>query len=553
MRPPSSRRLVGLTALAVGLAALVGITDDRPRTLARPLVAPGLRPDDLASLSLSIAGGPPLVVELTAERAPRITAPAPGLADEVAVRDLVSAIATARLDRLGDRAAWRRAGLDAPRAVVRLRERGGRARELRVGAAVVATGQTWLGVDGRAGLAPSWVAEALVRDPDSLRRTRPFPVGVAPAALELHGPDVELVLAGAPLARLAAGARVALDPARRARLLAAVEGLRVRSAGGTPDGPAVVTVRSPVGADAAELTIHGACPGRPGLRAADGTLGPGCVDGAAVDELLAAGRGLLGDDAVAAAPLERFERTAVAALELTGPPAVRLEPDGAGWRLVVDGAAAPADSAALAALARALTAPATRRPATAADRGEAWRLLRPGGDDEAWEVRRGPGEVTVHRAGEPVTLVLSPDAAAAVRAVGPGLRDRTLATIDPVTVAAITATGVAPARLARGALLDEWLVQAPARATPAPAIAALVQRLAGLRAEAWLPALGGPPRRTLALTVEEPGAPPRITSIEVGPRRPDGCAARLVGGQPALLSPADCAVLLAPLTVEPGR
>lgn len=547
-RGPSVRRVLALTTITLALAAAVGIGGERRARTTRPLLVPGLRFDDVIGVELTTATQPALVVELTGD-APRVTAPVAAAADESAVRDLISAVASARFDRVTS--PGRAAGLDAPREALRLRRRAGNVVELRVGAAVPASAQAWVAVDGRAGLVPAWVADAVIAAPARLRRTQIFPGAAAITAVEVHGPGLDLVLAGAPLRRLDDGTKVAIDPARRDRLLDRLASATLATSTYAPRTEPGVTVRVLGGPAPAELRGRGPCPGDRTRVVVEASIGVGCVDAAALDELIADARALTGADAIAVAPLERFDRTTIAALDidLDGVAPARLEPDGAGWRVTAGARSWPADPALVRAAAAALTAPARVVPAPARPAGERWSLRRPSGNVEAWQVDRAAARVTIRRDREPVALELEPDAAAAVRAIGADLRDRALAAIDPVALAGVTAAGAAPAAVERGALIGEWRVTTPPGATATPAVAALALRLAALRAEAWLaPGDLGRVRRTLRLTVDAaPGAPPRTVTIEVGAARGPGCAARVDGGDVARLTPADCAALLAPL------
>lgn len=549
------RRVLALTAVTVALTAAVGISGERGGRTARPLLVPGLRFDDVVGLELTIGDRPPVVVALDGGPV-RITAPVAAAADERAVRDLISTIATARLDHVASAGAWHRAGLDTPAAIVRLSRRAGGTLEVRVGAALAASDQTWLAVDGRPGLAPSWVADALVRDPDSLRRRRPFPSPAVVTAVELHGPGLDLVLADQPLRRRDTGASVAVDPARRDRLLERLAALTIEVAIDAPRTDAGVSVRVLGGGGApAELRGAGPCPGHDDLRVVETSVGVGCVAAVALAEVTALAAELTSPAAIATAPIDRFDRTTVATLELGGTPPVRLEPDGGGWRLMLGDRLVTADDALVRAAATALTTPATVVPATEAGPAaaaplERWHLHRRSGAVETWEVRRGPGAVTIRRDGEPVVLVLDAAAAAAVRAIGPGLRDRALLAIEPTALAAIEARGAAPATIERGALIDEWRVVARPAVVASASMPALRDRLAALRAEAWLaPDALGAVRRTLRVVVD--GGPgqlaPRTIVIELGARRGSGCAVRVDGADVAQLAAADCAALAAPL------
>ena len=109
------------------------------------------------------------------------------------------------------------------------------------------------------------------------------------------------------------------------------------------------------------------------------------------------------------------------------------------------------------------------------------------------------------------------------------------------------ATGVAPATLARGAVLGEWQVVAPAGAAATAAAAALPAALAGLQVDRWAaPAALGRVRRTL--TVERDAEGP--LTIAVGAADPTGCWIAVDDAAAGHAPATACAALLAPLAAR---
>jgi hypothetical protein len=549
----SPRRVIALTAVTVALAAAVGITGDRAAPPARPLLVPGLRFDDVERLVVEVGDR-----ELDLNLEPRPGADTPSGApvpDEAAVRDLISALASARFDRVVG-SAPAAANLERPRARVRVWRAGGVIAAI-VGAPSPASGQAWVAVDRRVGLVPAWVADALVRDPDSLRRRRPFPPARELARLSVTAGDLRLELAGGRRGLGAAAVRV--DPVRRERLLARIAALTIELPRQRMDlvARAEATIVVPAD-DGGFVHVGGPCPGRPDAQAVSASVGDGCVATADLDEVLAAARALTGDDAIAAAPLEALDRATIDHLELAGRPPLALAPDGAGWLLAFAGRSCRVDAALAPTVVAALTAAATPVAADAAPprAPERWVVHRRDGDEEVLAVERTPARVSIRRGEEPVRLVLDPRAAAAVRLIGPALCDRTLLALDPVAITAIEARGAAAAALERGALVDEWFVRAPAGAAAAPAaVASLRERLASLRAAGRLAATDlGAIRRTLRITVEPfAGQPAIVHELAIGRARPggvDGCAVQVDDLDVARLAAADCAALLAPLVIR---
>jgi len=556
--PPSAARLVTLTAIVVALAAAVGIFGGERVVVERPLVAPGLAAADVTGIDIVRGDAPPIVIAID-PAGTRVEAPVPGPAEEATVRDLISAVVAARADRVlvGD-AARRTAGLDATTLRVRLERRDGPPIELVRGTAVPASGQIWLGVDGRAVLVPAWVGAALDRDLAALRRLQVFPP-VALSGVELHGRGVDLVLSGGPLRRRDEGTSLRVSRAAVARLDAALAAvvLDVLVTGDT--STTSLTVRVLGGAAPHELEVHGECPGHPTHVLVTGSAGVGCVARATVDDVVAAAAALAGPAGmeVTLAPGAGADIESIRAGAAAGDGATSLARRGAGWLLDLGDERVDADDDAVAqffeALAQAgeLVPPPSGAPATT------WTVTLTGGAVETWRwyTRGGVGAPVVRRDDEPHALALDARAGAALRRFGPRLRNLTLLVVDASMVNAVRATGVHPATLVRGQLVGDWIVDAPLGATATPAAPAMVELLAGLRGTAWLDAGDlGAVRRTLTFSIDAPpipGGQPSTHTIVVGAARPgDRCAARVDDFPPIELAAATCAALLAPLVAQ---
>lgn len=526
--------LVATAAVAV-LAALVLATGAGPPPVTRGELVPGLAIGAVSRVELR-RGDRAVVVDVARGV---VTAPTAGQADPAAVADLLSALASARVDRRGG------PPIAAPRVTIVLDV--GRALTVTLGDEVAATGQAWVAVDGRVALVPGWVGRALDRDPDQLRQRRLVAPGAEPAALAVHvGRDLDLVLAGAALVRNDGGGRttrLALE-VRRA-LWAAVVALRLEQVGPPvdPAAPPAGSLDVRVGTRPVELRWFAAC-AAPGLVQVTSTIGDGCVAQAAIDAVVAAARVAASDAGIAATPL--VTGAPVVALELPG--GARVTQDGGGWVLATAAGRWDADADRVRALLAALAAPARPRPRTPDDgAGEAWAVIDASGERQGWRVRVAGATATIVRGDEPVALELDPAAAAAVAAGALGLRDRQPLRLDPTQVARVRATGLAPATIARGAVLGEWQVAAPAGAAATAAAAALPAALAGLQVDRWAaPTSLGRVRRTL--TVERDAEGP--LTITIGAADAAGCwiavDAAAAGHAPATA----CAALLAPLAAR---
>lgn len=526
--------LLATAAVAV-LAALVLVTGAGPPPVTRGELVPGLAIGAVSRVELR-RGDRAVVVDVARGV---VTAPTAGQADAAAVADLLSSIASARVDRRGG------APIAAPRVTIVLDV--GRPLTVTLGEAVAATGQAWVAVDGQVALVPGWVGRALDREPDALRQRRLVAPGAEPAALAVHvGRDLDLVLAGAALVRADGGGRTTrLAREVRQALWAAVAALRLDQFG-PPVDPAAAPVGSMdvrVGTRPIELRWFAAC-AAPGLVQVTSSIGDGCVAQAAIDAVAAAARVAASDAAIAATPL--VTAAPVVALEL--PDGARVRQDGGGWLIETAAGRWDADADRVRGLLAALAAPARLRARTADDQvGAAWAVIDASGERQAWRVRVAGAAATIVRADEPVALDLEPAAAAAVIAGALGLRDRQPLRLDPTQVARVRATGLAPATIVRGAVLGEWQVDVPAGAAATAAAAALPAALAGLQVDRWAaPAALGRIRRTL--TIERDAEGP--LTITVGAADPAGCwiavDATAAGHAPATA----CAALLAPLAAR---
>jgi hypothetical protein len=368
--------------------------------------------------------------------------------------------------------------------------------------------------------------------------------------LELHGLGVDLVLAGDPPRRRDEGTGVRIASAARDALTAALAGIVLDGFDlGSLDHPRL-TVRLLGGAVPAELNVHGPCPRSTTHVLVDGSAGVGCIAVAALEPLLEAARTVAGPDGVLLAPLDGH----LEALAATSP-AIALARRGAAWTLALDGAPpTDADDAAVTALLAALSTPGTLGPPPPSRAPDAtWTATLAGGATETWAWWWGDAArpTLFRRDAEPHTLALAP--ATTARSFGPALRDLTVLTLEPTAVASITATGLAPAALTRGALVGDWIVTRPPGAIATPAATALVDALAHVRGLAWLPSTAlGRPRRTVTLTLDAApvaDATPTTHTITIGAARADGTCAVRIDTFPPLHSDAPrCAALLAPLT-----
>ncbi|MBZ0238396.1 MAG: hypothetical protein K8M05_39150, partial [Deltaproteobacteria bacterium] len=467
-------------------------------------------------------------------------------------------------------AARRTAGVDRSTLRVRLERRGHPPIEVVRGAAVPESGQLWLAVDGRAVLVPAWVGAALDRDLASLRRRQVFPP-VAITGVEIHGlrnldvvggaPHIDLVLAGSPLRRRDDGASVRVAREAVAAFDAALASivLDVFVAGDTSLaallrlGRPRLTVRVLGGAAPHELVVRGPCPGHPSHALVGGSAGTGCVSDRVLRELEAAALVLSTSSATetALAPAGAAEIDSIRAG--SGASEVVLARRGAGWLLTLGDERVDADDDAVKDFFEVLAEPGRLHALPPGAPSATWTVTLAGGSVETWRwyARRGEALPLVRRDDEPQAIELRHGNGGALRRFGPPLRNLTLLVVDAAMVNGIRATGLHPATLARGQLVGDWTVTAPAGKTAAPAAQALVELLAGFRGAAWLePRELGAIRRTLTFTIDAPpipGGQPSTHTIAVGAARGAACAVRVDQHLPVEIPAAACAALTAPL------
>ncbi len=542
--------LAVLTAIALALAVLVAL-DTPPAAVRRSdRVLPGLEPARVVRLAWTRAGET-FAIE-RGERAWRVAAPPPaaGPVDDGVVADVLGALELASATRWGGAADAARVAA-APSAltlVVDGEVAGAAARwTVTVGAIDDATGLAWIATGaGRAARVEAWVARALDRRVDDLRRRVVVPVA-APTAIEVHAGGVDLVLSGAPAAALwpAGAARVA--PAAVAAVADALAALRLVTI--LPPTPAPArpgTIRVLGGDDVVELEDLGACPGAPGRRAVGGTAGTGCVDGAAWDAVIAAAR-RIADEPVAVVDPAPLAAAAVERLVLAD--GLAIAPRGGAWRAepTAIGAAPELDAgrvrallAALAAPGKVAVSPAPGGPAPA----PALTVTYAGGATHTIAV---VDATRVRRGDEPFTLEVGAAAVALVRAGAAAVVDLTLLAADPYLLRAIEVVeGGRAVTVTMGDTFDAW-----GSTTGVADVAAIgrVRELAGgLVGDE--PAAPAPLRRTLRLRFDPPptaGAGPTTVELEVSSAARDGRCVVTVDATSARVAAPACAALLAPL------
>lgn len=511
------RGLVAAAAVAVALVVAVIIDAARaPEAVARSLV-PGFDPAQATELVWERPGRPVIRAERAGGGWQLHVAddPRPVPADAGAISDVLAALRGAR---------WHRRG-EAPLPHATLSVTAGGARHvLGISAPIAGTEQGWIVDDGQGVVVDSWVARALDRDRLALQVIRPLAEAAAAGSIRIAGRlaagaaqadaasaamDVDLALSGAPR-RLVRPAQLLLAPERAGALERALRdvaivripdgrltghGLAIAlEAAGGAGKPAVVT-----------LELGGDCPGAPGLAAASGSAGGGCVERAAVAGVQAA-----------AAALQQPAEAIVERRPVPFEPARIALADGALLEMsplrIGDAAADPARVAELLA-ALAVPAEVTRVPGgapighiVATDRAGASIALDLFAD-----------RVLVRR-GEPVALREAPGAWRALVQPARELRDPTLWLEEPTTVAALVIDGV---RYERGAVIGAWnrLALAPGSGSPGPgasatAAAVPVDAARAARIEALVAQLAAP--RALGFVDGQLAAAHRL-AIEVAP------------------------------------
>ncbi|HLU67236.1 MAG TPA: DUF4340 domain-containing protein [Kofleriaceae bacterium] len=536
----SRRWLAALGALAVALAVILAVDLARDRgPAAGGRIVPELDPDAVTALRLERAGGAPIALERDGDGW-RLVAPVAAPADPAAVADLLGAIeilASRRLD--GGR-------VDPVALRVRLDRPGGPV-ELAFGEAG-ATDRAWVAIAGRPGraLVDGYLVRDLAVGPDDVRDRRPLrALAGQVTSLEIAAGDRSVALTGPPW-RVG---QVRADPAAAERLVAGLVGLRlerfVDPAPAAAPGALRVVASGPRGR--AAITFHGPCPAGRGVLTTS-SAGAGCAPAAERERFDRA----LGD------PEALYDRRPVAA----APAQVTRARLSAGDRSVeVERADAPE---ALRTWLEELRAAATGEvvPAAGLAATGSIEIELEGGGRELVHIARAPGGALVaRRDGEPVALVLRPEAAELVEPAPHRFRSLDLLTFDPSALRAATARRGARAveAVERGELLEDWRAAAPAGAELLPdAVDRLRQEAGYLRASRVVAGRAGPghglapPRRAVDLVFDPPpgGGQPVRRTVEIGAARPGGaCLARLDGDPVVFELPAGrCAALLGPWT-----
>lgn len=511
------RGLAVLAAIALVLAIVVALdARRRPASMDRSLAA-GLAVDRITGLRWERPGGPGVALVREGERW-RWRAPVAADADPGAV---ASVLATLRAARWHRRAQASAAGA-TPRALTITTDEGA-TRTLRFGQPLEGAEQAWI-VDGdHAVLVDRWIARAL--DPDdlvALAVRQPFADAASAAVIDVGGTD-GVRLEGAPRRRVRPSA-VLVAPALARALEDALAALTI------------VTLVEPAPAAAAGLpvevgglrgTVHDAdgCGGRADLARLESAMGTGCVDRRQVAAVRAAMEALRGPARAVIDPrLAPIEATRIVLvdgtpLELAGTP--RVGPH-------------PADPARVAELLAVLAAPAEIDEAPVRGAAGGARTLTVTDRAGASIVLELRAPRRVRRAGEAVTLRLTPAAWEVLMRSPAALRELALWTEDPLALTAIAIDGVT---YRRGAVVGEW-TRAPAGAAAPGAVEALAITLAAPRVLAFAaPAFRAIHRVTLTIT--PPGGAPSEHVLELGAATPRGCPAR-ADGVVVQLPPAIC-------------
>jgi hypothetical protein len=531
----SLRGLAVLTVIALALAVALVLDAPRRGAVEDRHLAPGLAIDAIDGLAL--AGAAPITLARTAAGW-QVTAPAAGPADPAVVGDLLAAVAAARWDRAAPEAGDAITGLDRPAHAAVLTGAGGRV-TIAIGRPVAGADQVWARANaGPPVLVPAWLASAIGRSVDELRQHELVSVRAPDVTgIELHGPGVALVAAGAPMLGAYPGGRGRLRPALVDELARALVALRAawfpRAAITMP--PDALRVRVLGGAAIADLELGGPCPDHPDLIAATGTAGPVCLDATAVARVRAAALALADPQAaIDPAPL-----TGRGLAALTWPAtATTVAAVGGGFTIAIgSGPAGPADDDAVRAMLAALTTTGAV-VARGADAAPAALIARyTDGHEEQLAI---VGADRVARAGEPVAIQVGPAALAALRLGADALRDRTLIIDDATGLTTLTVTiGGRRRTAARGAVIGEWTGDLDAaRATAAAAV------IANLRAQAFAAI---DPARPVRARIEATFAAPPVADATPGQHvieLVDRCGAR-VDGVGVVLDADRCAALTA--------
>jgi hypothetical protein len=498
----SRRGLIVLLAIALVLGVMLvrDLTRGTPTPIGRAL-APAFDPDRVTELVWTRGTTPPVKVERTGQGWAWSSGGSVAVGDAHAIADILATLRGARWHR---REGLSAAGSTPTTLVVHA---GATAYELGIGDSLAGTEQQWLTTGGDAVLVDRWVARALDADPLAIRvhRLVDGPGELAKGFLfALKGKRVNV--AGSP--------RRITEPVTllpRAELLAgferAVQAIEIVKLSGPPAAAQLVLTAQYGGSFGLSLS----CAADPALAGITSSVGQGCIPRAAAEDLIAAAESLMLPPADVAEP--RPVPFDIARVTLIGGAVIDLQ-----RRPLIDGK--PADPAMVSELARALALPA--EVGQAIDKKPVGTLIvaLAAGGEIAIELL---GENVVRRAGEPVTLRVTPAVYQALTRDASRYADRSLWNEEPTTIAQMRIDGVT---YTRGAVIGEW-----ARTPPGPLdavrVEAVVTALSALRHSPDVESF----RKVheVALSVVAPDGGKIEHALLIGPPRPGGCMA-LSGG-----------------------
>ncbi len=483
-----------------------------------------------------------------------------GPTDDAVIADVLGALQLAAASRWGTAADAARVAADPGAVVVTIdaaRGEGGAGPggswTLTTTAPDDATGLAWVTSGaGRAALVEAWVVRAIDRPVDALRR-RVVVTTARPTGIEVHADGVELVLSGEPLAAHLPDGIARLAPAAAAALVDALAALRLVTV--LPPTPAAArpgTIRVLGGNQLIEIEDLGACPGTPAQHAVGGTVGTGCVDGAAWARVIDAARAIATAPAAAVDPSPLVDADVERLVLADG---ASPTPRGGDWQLEAPaGAAAPTlDATRVRALLAALVAPgrvvATAAPARAAATATATAtatVTYAGGHShtiavvDATHLRRGD---------EPFAIEVPAASVALLRAGAGAVRDHTVLAEDPFLLRQVDVVERgATVSLIMGDTFEAWTASRGV-AEPA-ALGALRDLMADLVADELLGGAAVTPRRTLTLQFAAPpvaDATATTHTLRLAAPGADGRCRATIDDAAALLPASACRTLLAPL------
>ncbi len=538
------RGLLALSVVAALFVALVILLPGRQApVLTSRRVLPHLERAQITFLHLEPAQGQPVMLQRLEQTDELVLAN--GVAQEAAVDELVGVLELLSYQRRLPRA---RAGdpplgLQAPTATVEIGRRDAEPVLLRVGA--VRSGRAWLEVGGAefVYLIDEYAARVLTRGLEELRarsliRARPSEI----TAIEAFAGDASVVLATTGQPRITvAGGQLRADPVHVADFIERLRELSIASftAETAPaEGTERLWLRVIGAGEPQEVIVGGRC-GDAVLAIAP--VGAGCVDAqavAAVEAEILAPRQFIDRALVRGRPSRIEVRSAAGNFE--------LKRAGARWQL--DGAPAATDAveAWLETLRTALVPEPVSWPGGAA---QAELVVFSGDEQERIQIARdAEGRRYARRPGDSLALPLADGIIATPPASA--LRDRSLVREEPYALRELEVRhrDRVVARLARGALVDDWRDLSGSRETSLGASAA--QRMAELRSVlATLRVVAFPdlerfsPDRRLDVVFDPPplgaAASERRYRIELD----RACRVRVNQGPVGQLAPEPCSIL----------